>query len=158
MADAIQHLIRDIRECDLNSDIDIYEICRKEAIEMSRKASWHSKLAKYFDKRGDNLSKKNHLAIAWKNWEDAGILHAKAAQKILDFKNKDNNEWVLDLHGLHAREAEDALKERLSLVEGLKIQKELLVITGIGKLSKGKAILPNTIRNFLIQNRIRLAR
>ncbi|KMZ63157.1 hypothetical protein ZOSMA_422G00040 [Zostera marina] len=91
MADAMQHLIRDIRECDLNSDIDIYEICRKEAIEMSR-------------------------------------------------------------------EAVDALKERLSLVEDLKIQKELLVITGIGKHSKGKAILPNTIRNFLIQNRIQLAR
>ena len=56
------------------------------------------------------------LMVAVCNRAEALAAHAEAAQRILDANNAgaERGPWELDLHGLHASEAIDALDERLT--------------------------------------------
>lgn len=55
-----------------------------------------------------------------------------AAEAIFKMKNANNNEFVIDLHGLHASEAVDYVYRRLVLLdESADAPQPLLVITGI---------------------------
>lgn len=47
----------------------------------------------------------------------AESLNNKAAKKILNIRNSKNDVWKLDLHGLHASEAIQALREHLQQIE-----------------------------------------
>lgn len=96
---------------------DVYWKNRKEGLRLSRSAGRHSKNAQNAYLRGDyhtarilsNKSQQEYLA--------AEQFNAKAAKEILRIRNENNNVWKLDLHGLHALEAVDALASRLEMIE-----------------------------------------
>ena len=54
---------------------------------------------------------------AREEWHTAQELNSKAATKILNIRNSENDIWRLDLHGLHAAEAVHALQEHLTRIE-----------------------------------------
>ncbi|KAL3818761.1 hypothetical protein ACJIZ3_004666 [Penstemon smallii] len=98
---------------------DVYLIHRKDALRMIRSASHHSKAATDAYVRGDHASAHLYSLKAQEEWTAAEKLNAKAAEKILTIRNHNNDPWTLDLHGLHAPEAVEALQERLQKVESL---------------------------------------
>ncbi|CAN1184458.1 hypothetical protein LINPERHAP2_LOCUS36988 [Linum perenne] len=98
---------------------DIYLSHRKEAIKMLRSASQHSRAATNAFLRNDHVSAREHSLKAQEDWMAAEKLNGRAAKEILSIRNSDNNLWKLDLHGLHAAEAVQALKEHLYKIETL---------------------------------------
>lgn len=96
---------------------DVYLVHRKDAMKMKRSASQHSKAANNAFLRGDHFSARQHSLKARKEWLIAERLNSKAAQEILGIRNSENDMWKLDLHGLHAAEAVQALQERLQKIE-----------------------------------------
>ncbi|KMZ56526.1 hypothetical protein ZOSMA_94G00520 [Zostera marina] len=153
---------------------DPYAIYRKNAIKISRIASRLSEKANTSFFNGDHRLAREYSSKAQEKWKIVKKLNENAAKEILSIRNVNNDVWTLDLHGLHAQEAISALKEHLWKIEcqerskrvsnkKTKIaepqamhqskQNKLHVITGIGKHSRGEAILPTTIKEFLIENR-----
>ncbi|GER27944.1 glutamyl-tRNA(Gln) amidotransferase subunit A [Striga asiatica] len=98
---------------------DVYLIHRKDAISMTRLASRHSKAANDAYLRGDHKAAIQFSLKAREEWTAAQKLNSKAAKEILNVRNCENDLWTLDLHGLHAAEAVEALRERLQIVEPL---------------------------------------
>lgn len=86
---------------------------------MIRSASRHSKSANDAYIRGDHAAACHFSLKAQQEWAAAERLNARAAKEILDERNRENDIWTLDLHGLHAAEAVQALHERLMNVESL---------------------------------------
>nr|XP_043628474.1 uncharacterized protein LOC122599924 [Erigeron canadensis] len=155
-------------------DDDMYIIHRKEAIRAMRLASRHKKAATEAYLRGDHAAAREYSLQAREEWYDAKKLNAKAAKEILAIRNPDNDDWKLDLHGLHATEAVQFLLERLTKIESQmsgthpakpdktdKMDRQeqiyrprlLEVITGIGNHSRGEAALPVAIKSFLSEKR-----
>lgn len=158
-------------------DDDVYLIHRKEAIRAMRLASRHSKAASEAYLRRDHAAAQEFSQKAQQEWHNAEKLNAKAAKEILAIRNSENDEWKLDLHGLHAAEAVHVLLEHLLKIESqvsrnhstkpdktnLKVHSTeksdrpqqlfkpilLEVITGKGNHSRGEAALPVAIKNFL---------
>ncbi|EOA20762.1 hypothetical protein CARUB_v10001090mg [Capsella rubella] len=97
---------------------DLYLSQRKDALKVIRSASNHSRAAQNAFHRYDHASAKQHSEKAREDWLTAEKLNAEAAKKIIGITNKDNDIWKLDLHGLHATEAVQALQERLQKIEG----------------------------------------
>ncbi|KAG7556228.1 hypothetical protein ISN44_As11g022860 [Arabidopsis suecica] len=97
---------------------DLYLSHRKDALKMMRSAANHSRAAQNAFQRYDHASAKQHSEKAREDWLTAEKLNAEAAKKIIGITNKDNDIWKLDLHGLHATEAIQALQERLQKIEG----------------------------------------
>lgn len=159
---------------------DVYLKHRKEALRMLRAADRHSREAERAYLRGDHSTARNMSLKSKEEHLAADKLNAKAAAEILQIRNEKHNDiWKLDLHGLHASEAVQALELRLEMIEygtsapsgpgtnqkgnfhteqqssGLLSLRawrpsELQVITGIGVHSRGGAALPIAIKNFLI--------
>lgn len=158
-------------------DDDMYLVHRKEAIRAMRLASRHSKAATEAYLRRDHAAAQEFSLKAREEWSNAEKLNAKAAKEILAIRNCENDDWKLDLHGLHSAEAVEVLVEHL-----LKIESQLLgthstktnnfkefasqeteksdrqqlsrprlleVITGKGNHSRGEAALPVAIKSFL---------
>ncbi|KAL4368835.1 hypothetical protein GQ457_05G016080 [Hibiscus cannabinus] len=96
---------------------DVYLSHRKDAIRMMRSASQHSRAATNAFLRGDHFAAQQHSQNAREEWLAAQGLNAKAAREILSIRNCDNDVWKLDLHGLHATEAVQALQEHLRRLE-----------------------------------------
>ncbi|XP_008233514.1 PREDICTED: uncharacterized protein LOC103332547 isoform X1 [Prunus mume] len=96
---------------------DVYLRHRKDALRMMRSASQHSKAATNAFVRGDHFSAQRHSNKAREEWLAAESLNNKAAKKILNIRNSKNDVWKLDLHGLHASEAIQALREHLQRIE-----------------------------------------
>ncbi|XP_038898473.1 uncharacterized protein LOC120086100 [Benincasa hispida] len=96
---------------------DIYLSHRKDAIAMMRSASQHSRAATNAYLRKDHASAKYHSSRAQEQWLAAKMLNDKAANEILQTRNSKNGLWKLDLHGLHAAEAVQALQEHLLKIE-----------------------------------------
>ncbi|XP_057787304.1 uncharacterized protein LOC131004622 [Salvia miltiorrhiza] len=114
---------------------DVYLIYRKDAIRMMRSASRHSKSANDAYIRGDHAAARHFSLKAQQEWAAAERLNAEAAKEILDVRNCKNDLWTLDLHGLHAAEAVEALHERLMSVESLVSQNRLAAQQGMLKES-----------------------
>ncbi|XP_009333772.2 uncharacterized protein LOC103926683 [Pyrus x bretschneideri] len=96
---------------------DVYLKHRKDALRMMRSASQHSKAATHAFARGDHFSAQQHSKKAREERLAAESLNKKAAKEILRIKNSKNDLWKLDLHGLHASEAIQALHEHLQQIE-----------------------------------------
>lgn len=86
---------------------------------MTRSASRNSKSANDAYLRGDHEAARNFSLKAQEERAAAERLNSKAAKDILSFRNCKNDLWTLDLHGLHAAEAVEALREHLLSVESL---------------------------------------
>ncbi|KAI3450942.1 hypothetical protein Pfo_007607 [Paulownia fortunei] len=114
---------------------DVYLIHRKDAIRMRRSASRHSKASNDAYMRGDRTSALRFSLKAQEEWTAAEKLNAKAAKEILTVRNCKNDPWTLDLHGLHAAEAVEALRERLRTVESLVSPNCLATPDGVHKES-----------------------
>ncbi|XP_050206124.1 uncharacterized protein LOC126655840 isoform X2 [Mercurialis annua] len=96
---------------------DLYLIHRRDAFKMMRLASRHSKAATNAFMIGDHFSAQQESLKARKEWLCAERLNTEAAKNILSLRNSENNLWKLDLHGLHAAEAVQALQEHLKKIE-----------------------------------------
>ncbi|KAK1367203.1 Smr domain-containing protein [Heracleum sosnowskyi] len=96
---------------------DVYLINRKDAMRTMRLASRHSKAASDAYLRGDHISAQQYSTKAREEWKEAEKYNAMAAKEILRKRNCENDLWKLDLHGLHASEAVQALKEHLQKIE-----------------------------------------
>ncbi|KAL8240136.1 hypothetical protein R6Q59_013491 [Mikania micrantha] len=158
-------------------DDDMYKMHRKPAIMAMRLASRHSKAASEAYLRRDHAAAQEYSSKAREEWSNVKKLNAKAAKEILAIRNCENDDWKLDLHGLHATEAVQVLLEHLLKIEsqlsgthstkfdktnlkgGLETEKSdrqqlskpklLEVITGKGNHSRGEAALPAAIKSFL---------
>lgn len=84
---------------------------------INRSASQHSRAATNAYLRKDHASAKYHSSRAQEQWLAAKMLNDKAANEILRSRNSKNGLWKLDLHGLHAAEAVQALQEHLLKIE-----------------------------------------
>ncbi|PON35588.1 Smr domain containing protein [Parasponia andersonii] len=98
-------------------DDDVYLRHRKEALRTMRSASQHSKAATNAFLKGNHFSAHQHSLKAQQQWLAAQTLNAKAAKVILSIRNSQNDVWNLDLHGLHANEAIQVLRQRLHQIE-----------------------------------------
>ncbi|EEF44545.1 uncharacterized protein LOC8285011 isoform X2 [Ricinus communis] len=96
---------------------NLYLKHRRNALKITRLASRHSRAATNAFLRGDHFSAQQESLKARKEWLDAERLNAEAAKEILNITNSENNPWKLDLHGLHAAEAVQALQEHLKKIE-----------------------------------------
>ncbi|XP_028808779.1 uncharacterized protein LOC114763322, partial [Neltuma alba] len=96
---------------------DVYLSHRMNALRVMRSASRHSKGATNAFLRGDHCSARQHSMKAQENLLTAQRLNAKAAKEIFSIRNSENDIWRLDLHGLHASEAIEALQEYLHRIE-----------------------------------------
>nr|GEU37575.1 hypothetical protein [Tanacetum cinerariifolium] len=143
-------------------DDDVYIVHRKEAIRAMRLASRHSKAATEAYLRRDHVAAHKFSQKAQQEWSNAEKLHANAAKEILAIRNCENDDWTLDLHGLHATEAVQVLLEHLLKLESqfsgtgksdrqqqLSRSRLLEVITGKGNHSRGEAALPVAVKSFL---------
>ncbi|GAB2277253.1 hypothetical protein Dimus_011960 [Dionaea muscipula] len=96
---------------------DVYLSQRKDAIKLIRVASRHARASSKAFLDGDHYSARHFSMKAREEWAAAKKLNAKAASEILRIRNEKNGMWKLDLHGLHAVEALEALQERLWMIE-----------------------------------------
>ncbi|KEH25762.1 Smr (small MutS-related) domain protein [Medicago truncatula] len=118
---------------------------------MKSLASQHDKAAKEAYHKNDHQLAMQYARIAKDEHRIAGELHRQAAAKIFEITNRKNNIWRIDLHGLHGEEATYFLQERLNEIKTE--AKPLEVITGVGKHSNGKPVLPIKVPNFLSDNK-----
>ncbi|KAJ4715073.1 smr (Small MutS Related) domain-containing protein [Melia azedarach] len=96
---------------------DVYLVHRKDALKMMRSTSQHYKAANNAFLRGDHFAAQQHSLKAREEWLIAERLNSKAAKEILSIRNNENDIWKLDLHGLHATEAVQALQDHLQKIE-----------------------------------------
>ncbi|CAK9153370.1 unnamed protein product [Ilex paraguariensis] len=163
----LEELINYVKNCNIEEEIieperrrenDIYMIQRKDALRMEKLSSLHAKASRDAYQKGDYFTAQGFSLKAQAGRMVAEILHAKAAKEIFYIKNRNNDIWKLDLHGLHAKEAVQALGEHLYMIESQEFvslrqkRRFLLVITGRGNHSRGQPVLPSAIRNFLNEN------
>ncbi|XP_061359710.1 uncharacterized protein LOC133303754 [Gastrolobium bilobum] len=112
-------------------DDDIYVSHRKDALTTMRSASRHSRAANSAFLRGDHFSAEQHSMKAREEWYSAEELNSKAATKILSIRNSENDIWRLDLHGLHAAEAIQALQKHLHKIESQGFSKRSATLNGV---------------------------
>ncbi|WJX82715.1 hypothetical protein P8452_65437 [Trifolium repens] len=112
---------------------DIYISQRKDALKTMRSASRHSKAAANAFLKGEHFSAQQHSVRAREEWNNADKLNSEAATKILSIRNSDNDIWRLDLHGLHAAEAVQALQEHLHRIETQGFSKSSALSNGVKK-------------------------
>ena len=84
---------------------------------VNRAAAQHSKSATNAFLRGNHFAAQQFSQKAREEWAAAKRLNMEAAHEILSIRNANNGLWKLDLHGLHAAEAVQALQERLHTIE-----------------------------------------
>lgn len=70
---------------------------------------------------------------AKEEWHNADKLNSEAATKILSIRNSDNDIGRLDLHGLHAAEAVQALQKHLHRIESQGFSKSSAPSNGMKK-------------------------
>lgn len=98
-----------------NNHLDLYNTMNVPW--WNRLASRHSKAATEAYLRSDHAAAQEFSQKAREEWSNAEKLNAKAAKEILAIRNCENDDWKLDLHGLHAAEAVQVLLEHLLKIE-----------------------------------------
>lgn len=68
---------------------------------------------------------------AREEWHTADKLNSEAATRILSVRNSEQDIWRLDLHGLHASEAVQALQEHLHRIESQGFSKSSASSNGV---------------------------
>lgn len=99
-------------------------------------ASRHSKAANDAYLRGDHLSAQEYSQKSREEWMVAKRLNEKAAKEIMSIRNSKNDQWTLDLHGLHSAEAVTALQEHLSKIETQVPIDQLVCTNGVKNKSR----------------------
>nr|ACU20021.1 unknown [Glycine max] len=122
-------------------DDDIYISNRKDALRTMRSASRHSRAASSAFLRGDHFSAQHHSMKARAERHTAEELNSDAAKKILSVRNNENDIWKLDLHGLHATEAIQALQEHLYRIESQGFSKSSATSNGVKENGLGHSTL-----------------
>ncbi|RDX79049.1 hypothetical protein CR513_40582, partial [Mucuna pruriens] len=122
-------------------DDDIYISNRKDALKTMRSASRHSRAASSAFLRGDHFSAQHHSMKAWAEWHAAEELNSNAAKRILSIRNNEKDIWRLDLHGLHAMEAIQALQEHLYRIESQGFTKSSATSNGVKENGLGHSSL-----------------
>eukprot|EP00775_Hariotina_reticulata_P004766 gene4766-5016_t len=109
---------------------DVYRQLRHRALKLSHK--WQKALRKAAAARaaGDHAAAHQLTAEAQTLKEQADAAHAEAALKIEVSTNVNSGLWELDLHGLHSKEALQALQQRLDLLQELLLDVMSLRSTG----------------------------
>ncbi|KAK7374439.1 hypothetical protein VNO80_07869 [Phaseolus coccineus] len=143
-ASSVQNLLNSVPVEPEWEDDDIYVSNRKDALRTMRSASRHSRAASFAFLRGDHLSAQHHSVKARGEWHTAEGLNSDAARKILSIRNNDNDIWRLDLHGLHATEAIQALQEHLYRIESQGFSKRSATSNGLKQNGLGQSTLINT--------------
>jgi len=90
------------------------------------------------------LSAQHHSMKARVEWHTAEELNSDAARKILSIRNNENDIWRLDLHGLHATEAIQALQEHLYRIESQGFSKSSATSNGLKQNGIGQSTLINS--------------
>ncbi|CAI8613349.1 unnamed protein product [Vicia faba] len=119
---------------------DIYSSHRKDALKTMRSASRHSKAAANAFLKGEHFSAQLHSSRAREEWHNAEKLNSEAATKILSIRNSDNDISRLDLHGLHATEAVQALQEHLRRIESQGFSKSSAPSNGVKKNGRAHSL------------------
>ncbi|XP_020204330.1 uncharacterized protein LOC109789711 [Cajanus cajan] len=135
-------------------DDDIYISHRKDALKTMRSASRHSRAASSAFLRGDHFSAQNHSTKARAEWYTAEELNSDAAKKILSIRNNENDIWRLDLHGLHATEAIQALQEHLYRIESQRLSKSSATSNGVKENGLGHSTLGSL--NFMDREKLNI--
>ncbi|QCE12419.1 uncharacterized protein LOC114185299 [Vigna unguiculata] len=141
---SIQNLLNSVPVEPEWEDDDIYISNRKDALRTMRSASRHSRAASFAFLRGDHLSAQHHSMKAQVEWHTAEELNSDAARKILSIRNNENDIWRLDLHGLHATEAIQALQEHLYRIESQGFSKSSA--NGVKQNGLGQSALINSAK------------
>lgn len=115
---------------------------------MNRSASRHSRAAAGAFLKGDHYSAQQHSMKAREEWHAADKLNTEAATKILGIRNNENDIWKLDLHGLHAAEAIQALQGHLYKIESQGFPKNTATSS-----VKENGLAHSTIRSLNVTNR-----
>lgn len=110
-------------------------------------ASGHSKAAKDAYLRGDHLSAQEYSQKAREEWMVAKRLNEKAAKEIMSIRNSKNDQWTLDLHGLHSAEAVTALQEHLLKIESQVPNDQLVCNNGVKSKSRIVSNVPSLSAN-----------
>eukprot|EP00850_Spirogloea_muscicola_P003436 SM000014S00224 [mRNA] locus=s14:85369:88454:+ [translate_table: standard] len=102
-------------------DEDVYLKYRGQALRVSRARARHVRSAISAFSMGDHHRARQLAKLALKERHLAEQLNGEAAQKILQARNtsRAGGDWELDLHGLHAQEAVQALSVLAQLEGGL---------------------------------------
>ncbi|CAK8565835.1 unnamed protein product [Lathyrus sativus] len=130
---------------------NIYVLYRKEALEMTRLASEHFKEATKAYQQKDHFSAKQHSMAGREKIRMVEEHNYNAAKEIFKINNCKNKIWRIDLHGVYGSEAIQILQRRLNEIIATQ-SKSLEVITGVGRHSHGKPVLPMIITKFLNEN------
>ncbi|KAF8703198.1 hypothetical protein HU200_031985 [Digitaria exilis] len=96
---------------------DDYLNYRKDALKMMRAATKHSQSASNAFLRGDHAAAKELSLRAQEERTAAEKLNNKAAEEIFRLRNRNNDIWKIDMHGLHASEAVAVLEKHLYTIE-----------------------------------------
>eukprot|EP01126_Amoeba_proteus_P039194 TRINITY_DN4119_c0_g1_i5.p1 TRINITY_DN4119_c0_g1~~TRINITY_DN4119_c0_g1_i5.p1 ORF type:complete len:263 (-),score=59.87 TRINITY_DN4119_c0_g1_i5:246-1034(-) len=135
----------------------VYNSERKQAILAQKTRDRYFRQAANAYGNGNYVSA-NELAALGHKWNaTTKELHAVAARRIFEFRNKNNGNCKIDLHGLHAREAVEYLVDSIyGLLADYQCSGgcELEVITGWGKGQEGYAILQPLMEDYLRCNHI----
>ncbi|XP_058764437.1 uncharacterized protein LOC131637888 [Vicia villosa] len=119
---------------------DMYLSHRKDALKTMRSASRHAKAAANAFLKGEHFSAQQHSTRAREEWHNAEKLNSEAATKILSIRNSDNDISRLDLHGLHAAEAVQALQEHLRRIESQGFSKSSAPSNGVKKNGRAHSL------------------
>lgn len=96
---------------------DDYLNLRKDALKMMGAATKHFQAASNAFLRGDHAAAKELSLRAQEERAAAEKLNNKAAEEIFRLRNSNNDIWKIDMHGLHASEAEAVLERHLHMME-----------------------------------------
>jgi hypothetical protein len=142
-----------------------YQSFRAQALKARRQRDRLREQAQTHYLHGEDKLRRDKLAQARALSEQIQQLNDSAADHIFNFKNRQGtgmDDFKMDLHGLHAREAVRYLDHRildlsaaLADVYDVKERKDLLVVVGKGIHQRGTIMLQPAIQEFLKTAQVR---
>ncbi|EGC30728.1 hypothetical protein DICPUDRAFT_41017 [Dictyostelium purpureum] len=112
------------------------EMYQKNQAEVDKIAKERDELHKQADKAFEDGNKSLGFELREKakaKTKELEQASKQASRAVFNAKNAKNDKYTVDLHGLHANDAIDLLKERMDEIKGSK--KQFTIITGAGNHS-----------------------